>query len=126
MYAADHIIDIGPAAGIHGGELVAQGTVEEIKACKASLTGQYLSGAKRIEVPSSRREGNGRAVKIIGAEENNLRKIDVEIPLGKFVCVTGVSGSGKSSLINEILYKGLAGPVNHAKVKPEAQENYRH
>lgn len=118
MYAADHIIDIGPAAGIHGGELVAQGTVEEIKACKESLTGQYLSGAKKIEVPTSHRPGNGKAIKIVGAAENNLRKIDVEVPLGKLVCVTGVSGSGKSSLINEILYKGLVGPVNHAKVKP--------
>lgn len=103
MYAADHIIDIGPAAGIYGGELVAQGTVEDIKACPDSITGQYLSGKKSVKVPKHRREGNGKFITIKGAAENNLKNIDVEIPLGKFVCVTGVSGSGKSSLINEIL-----------------------
>ena len=115
MYAADHIIDIGPGAGIYGGELVAQGNVEEIKACPQSLTGQYLSGTKKIEVPKHRREGNGNFITIKGAAENNLKGIDVDIPLGKFVCVTGVSGSGKSSLINEILYKGAAKVINKTK-----------
>lgn len=115
MYAADHIIDIGPAAGIHGGELVAQGTVEDIMACPESITGQYLSGRKSIAVPKQRREGNGKSIIIKGAAENNLQNIDVEIPLGKFVCVTGVSGSGKSSLINEILYKGAAKVINKTK-----------
>lgn len=117
MYAADHIIDIGPEAGVHGGELVAAGTVEDIKKCKRSLTGQYLSGSKKIHVPEQRREGNGKKIQIKGAEENNLKKINVDIPLGKFVCVTGVSGSGKSSLINEILYKGLAAQINRSKEK---------
>ena len=115
MYAADHIIDIGPAAGIYGGELVAQGTVEEIKACPESITGQYLSGKKKIAVPAKRREGNGKRITIKGAAENNLRHIDVDIPLGKFVCVTGVSGSGKSSLINEILNKGASKIINRTK-----------
>lgn len=115
MYAADHIIDIGPGAGIYGGELVCQGTVDEIKACKESLTGQYLSGAKKINVPRVRREGNGKTITIKGARENNLKDIDVDIPLGKFVCVTGVSGSGKSSLINEILYKEAAKEINRTK-----------
>lgn len=118
MYAADHIIDIGPEAGIHGGELVVQGTVEDIKACEESITGQYLSGKKKIEIPTVRREGNGKSLTILGAEENNLKNIDVEIPLGKLVCVTGVSGSGKSSLINEILYKATAGETNGLKQKP--------
>ena len=112
MYAADHIIDIGPGAGIYGGELVAQGTVEDIMKCKESLTGQYLSGAKKIFVPKERREGNGKNLVIKGARQNNLKNIDVDIPLGKFVCVTGVSGSGKSSLVNEILYKGAARVTN--------------
>ena len=122
MYAADHIIDIGPGAGIHGGELVAQGTVEEIKACGRSLTGQYLSGKKKIEVPLHRREGNGAAIQIIGAAENNLKNVDVSFPLGKLVCVTGVSGSGKSSLINEILYKGAAAQTNGLKMKAGAHK----
>ena len=112
MYAADHIVDIGPGAGIYGGELVAQGTVEDIMKCKESLTGQYLSGAKKIFVPKERREGNGETLVIKGARQNNLKNIDVDIPLGKFVCVTGVSGSGKSSLVNEILYKGAARVTN--------------
>lgn len=115
MYAADHIIDIGPAAGIYGGELVAQGTVEDIMACPDSITGQYLSGKKSIAVPKTRREGNGKFITIKGAEENNLKKVDVDIPLGKFVCVTGVSGSGKSSLVNQILYKGAAKLINRTK-----------
>ena len=115
MYAADHIIDIGPAAGIYGGELVAQGTVEDIKNCEASITGQYLSGKRKISVPKHRREGNGKSITITGARENNLKNVDVDIPLGKFVCVTGVSGSGKSSLINEILHKGAAKIINGTK-----------
>ncbi len=117
MHAADHIVDIGPAAGIHGGELVCQGTVEDIMACEESLTGQYLSGKKKIEVPKTRREGNGNYIEILGAEENNLKDIDVKIPLGKMVCVTGVSGSGKSSLINEILYKAVANEMYGSKEK---------
>ena len=115
MYMADHIVDIGPGAGIHGGQLVAQGTVEDIKACPESLTGQYLSGARKIFVPGSRREGNGKSIVVKGAKENNLKNIDVEFPLGKFICVTGVSGSGKSSLVNEILYKGSANVINRTK-----------
>ncbi len=117
MYAADHIIDIGPGGGIHGGHIVAEGTAEEIKKCKDSITGQYLSGKKKIELPEIRRNGNGNALKVIGAAENNLKNIDVEIPLGKFVAVTGVSGSGKSSLVNEIVYKKLAAKLNRAKTK---------
>ena len=96
MYAADHIIDIGPEAGINGGELVAQGTVEDIMNCPQSVTGQYLSGRKKIEVPLTRRTGNGKFLEIKGAAENNLKGIDVKIPLGEMVCVTGVSGSGKA------------------------------
>ena len=118
MYAADHIIDIGPGAGRKGGKLVAQGTVDDIIAEPKSVTGQYLSGKKRIGIPESRREGNGLTIKVIGAEENNLKKIDVEFPLGKFICVTGVSGSGKSSLINEVLYKAAAGSIYNSKEKP--------
>ena len=118
MYAADHIIDIGPGAGVHGGELVAQGTIEDICACPSSVTGQYLSGKKTIPVPAVRREGNGHALTIRGARENNLKNIDVRIPLGALTCVTGVSGSGKSSLINEIFYKTLASRLNRAKVRP--------
>ena len=118
MYAADHIIDIGPGAGIHGGELVCAGTVEDIKACDRSLTGQYLSKKLYIPVPESRRAGNGKKLKIYGAYQNNLKNIDAEFPLGKFICVTGVSGSGKSSLVNEILYKKLASELNGAKPLP--------
>ncbi len=115
MYVADHIVDIGPGAGIHGGKLVAQGTVDDIKACPESLTGQYLSGARKIFVPDTRREGSGKSIIIKGAKENNLKNIDVEFPLGKFICVTGVSGSGKSSLVNEILHKGAANIINRTK-----------
>ena len=122
MYAADHIVDIGPGAGIHGGELVAEGTVEDIKKNKRSITGQYLSGEKKIEVPKNRRQGNGLKIQIKGAAENNLKKINVNIPLGKLVCVTGVSGSGKSSLVNEILYKGVAGETNGLKAKAGAHK----
>ena len=118
MMAADHIVDIGPGAGIHGGEIVAQGTIQDIMACEESLTGQYLTGKKSIPVPAGRRDGNGLTLKILGAEENNLKKVDAEIPLGKFVSITGVSGSGKSSLINEILYKSLAQHFYRAKDKP--------
>ncbi|MGI6751888.1 MAG: excinuclease ABC subunit UvrA [Anaerovoracaceae bacterium] len=116
MVEADHIVDIGPGAGVHGGRVVAQGTFEDIKACDESITGQYLSGKKEIPIPKIRREGNGHSISILGAEENNLQKIDVEFPLGKFICVTGVSGSGKSSLVNEILYKHLAAKVNRARL----------
>ena len=115
MLAADHIVDIGPGAGIHGGHVVAQGTAEEIMACEGSVTGDYLSGRKKIPVPASRRPGNGKALQILGAAENNLKNIDVPFPLGQFVAVTGVSGSGKSSLVNEILYKRLAAELNGAK-----------
>ncbi len=115
MRAADFLVDIGPGAGIHGGELIAAGTPEEVMACERSITGQYLSGKRSIPVPAKRRKGNGKKLVIIGAEENNLKKINVEIPLGKFVAVTGVSGSGKSSLVNEIVYKHLANKLNHAK-----------
>jgi excinuclease ABC subunit A len=118
MMAADHIVDIGPGAGVHGGEIVAQGTIQDIMACEESLTGQYLTGMKSIPVPNGRRDGNGLTLKILGAEENNLKKVDAEIPLGKFVSITGVSGSGKSSLINEILYKSLAQHFYRAKDKP--------
>ncbi len=118
MRAADHIIDIGPGAGVHGGEIVACGTAEDIIACPASVTGQYLSGVRRIPLPDKRRRGNGKKLVIKGASQNNLKDIDVTIPLGKFVCVTGVSGSGKSSLINEVLYKYLARELNRAKCTP--------
>jgi excinuclease ABC subunit A len=115
MRNADYIVDIGPGAGIHGGELVASGTIDDIIACKESITGQYLSGKRSIPVPEKRRNGNGKKLTVYGAAENNLQNIDVEIPLGKFVAVTGVSGSGKSSLVNEILYKHLAVKLNGAK-----------
>ncbi|MBR2602425.1 MAG: excinuclease ABC subunit UvrA [Clostridia bacterium] len=116
MYAADHIIDIGPGAGLHGGRLIAQGNVEEIKACPESITGQYLSGAKRIPVPSQRRKPAGW-LKVFGAAENNLKHINVKVPLGVLCCVTGVSGSGKSSLVNEIIYQHLAKKLNRAKTR---------
>lgn len=117
MYAADHIIDIGPGAGIHGGEVIAEGTVEQIKDCEASITGQYLSGKRSIPVPSTRRKGNGYFLEVKGAAQNNLKNINVKFPLGKFICVTGVSGSGKSSLVNEIVYKKLASELNRAKIR---------
>ena len=118
MRAADYLIDIGPGAGIHGGEVVAAGTPEEVMANPNSLTGQYLSGKKRIPVPETRRPGNGKSLKVIGAAENNLRHIDVEFPLGTFTVVTGVSGSGKSSLVNEIIFKRLGADLNRMKVRP--------
>lgn len=116
--AADYIVDIGPGAGVHGGEVVAQGSLQDIINCERSITGQYLSGKKHIDIPEKTREGNGNFLKIIGAKQNNLKNIDVEFPLGKFICVTGVSGSGKSSLVNEILYKKTAMVLNHAKARP--------
>ena len=118
MYASDFIVDIGPGAGVHGGEVVCAGPVEAIKACERSVTGQYLSGRKKIPVPETRRQGNGKTLTVKGAAQNNLKNIDVSIPLGTFTAVTGVSGSGKSSLINEILYKGLAAKLNQAKSRP--------
>ena len=116
MYAADCIVDVGPGAGIHGGEIVCTGDVDKIKACGNSVTGQYLSGKRAVPVPEERRKGNGKFLEIRGAAENNLKNINVKIPLGELVCVTGVSGSGKSSLINEILYKTLARELNRAKM----------
>lgn len=118
MYDSDYIVDIGPGAGVHGGEVVCAGTLEEIMACDRSVTGQYLSGKKFIPVPATRREGNGKWLTVKGAQQNNLKKVNASIPLGTFTAVTGVSGSGKSSLINEILYKGLAAKLNQAKARP--------
>ena len=118
MRAADYIVDIGPAAGIHGGEIVAQGPVEEIIKNPNSITGKYLSGEIKIPVPETTREGNGNFVEVVGAKENNLKNINVKFPLGKFTCVTGVSGSGKSTLVNEILYKGLTHKINKSRVRP--------
>lgn len=117
MLAADYIVDVGPGAGVHGGEIVFAGTVEKLLKCRKSITGQYLSGKKKIELPQHRRAGNGKILTIRGASEHNLKKIDVSIPLGMFICVTGVSGSGKSSLVNEIIYKHLAARLNRAKIK---------
>ncbi|MDR2655964.1 MAG: excinuclease ABC subunit UvrA [Oscillospiraceae bacterium] len=117
MYASDYIVDIGPAAGIHGGKVVFSGTVEEIKNCENSLTGQYLSGRKKIGLPAARRKGSGNFLTVIGAAQNNLKYIDVAFPLGTFIAVTGVSGSGKSSLVNEIIYKKLAADLNRAKTR---------
>ena len=108
ILAADHIIDLGPKAGIHGGKIVAEGTPDEIMSNSKSITGAYLSGKKKIKIPQSkRRTGNGKHSKITGAKEHNLKNIDVKFPLGKLVCITGVSGSGKSSLMNDTLYRGL-------------------
>ena len=118
MYAADQIIDIGPGAGVHGGHVIAQGTADEIKLIPESITGQYLSGRKKILVPKKRRKSNGKAIEIKGAVENNLKNINVKFPLGVFNCVTGVSGSGKSTLVNEVLYKYLARELNRASEKP--------
>lgn len=118
MLEADYIVDVGPGAGIHGGNIVCQGTAEDIKNCPDSITGQYLSGARQVPVPEIRRKGNGNVIKIYGASENNLKNIDVEIPLGEFVCITGVSGSGKSSLVNEVLFKHLSNELNGSKKIP--------
>lgn len=118
MRAADYIVDIGPGAGVNGGEVVCAGTPEEVMACKKSITGQYLSGARKVPVPETRRPGNGKFLEVRGAREHNLKNIDVRFPLGTFTCVTGVSGSGKSSLVNEILYKTMARDLNRAKLFP--------
>ena len=117
MRSADYIVDVGPYAGVHGGEIVAAGTVEDIEKCERSITGQYLSGKRFIPVPSERKKGSGEFLRVYGAAENNLKNIDVEIPLGILTCVTGVSGSGKSSLVNEIIYKHLAAKLNRAKIR---------
>lgn len=116
--AADYLVDIGPGAGVHGGHVVFSGPTADIVNCPESITGQYLSGEKQVEVPASRREGNGKFLEVFGATQNNLKNVDIKIPLGEFVCITGVSGSGKSSLINEILYKKLAAELNGAKMIP--------
>ena len=118
MRTADFIVDVGPGAGSHGGEIVAAGTLEDILNCERSVTGQYLSGAKKIPVPTERRTGNGKFLTVRGAEENNLKNIDAEIPLGTLTCVTGVSGSGKSSLVNQVLNRTLLGRLNHARTRP--------
>ena len=122
MLRADHIVDIGPGAGVHGGEVVYNGPAKGILACKESITGQYLSGERCVPIPQKRRQGNGKFLHILGAKQNNLKNIDVKIPLGELVCVTGVSGSGKSSLINEILYKKLAAELNRAHTHPGAHK----
>ena len=118
MYAADQIIDIGPGAGVHGGQVMAQGTAEAVKNVPGSITGDYLSGRKQIHVPSSRRKGNKKCIEVVGATENNLKNISVKVPLGVFTCITGVSGSGKSTLVNEVLYKNIAQKLNGASEKP--------
>ena len=120
MRAADYIVDVGPGAGMHGGEIVATGTLQDICNAPDSVTGQYLTGVKKIPVPSARRQGNGKFLTIEGASENNLKDVDVSIPLGTLTCVTGVSGSGKSSLVNEVLNKTLLGKLNHARTRPGA------
>jgi len=120
MRAADYIVDVGPGAGSHGGEIVAAGSLQDILSCERSVTGQYLSGVKKIPVPSARRPGNGKILSVQGARENNLKDVDVDIPLGTLTCVTGVSGSGKSSLVNEVLNKTLLGKLNHARTRPGA------
>jgi len=126
MYTADHIIDIGPRAGEHGGQVVAQGTVEDIKACPESITGQYLTGAAYIPIPSKRRQADDKWLEVIGAKENNLKNIRVAFPVGLFTAVTGVSGSGKSTLVNEILYKGLASRVyRNSRIRPGAFDDIR-
>jgi excinuclease ABC subunit A len=122
MKAADYIVDIGPGAGEHGGQIIAAGTLEEIEACDASITGQYLSGKKFIAVPEKRRKPNGHWIKIKGAKENNLKNVNVDFPMGVFTAVTGVSGSGKSTLVNEILYKGLHKVINGARAIPGAHK----
>ncbi|MBR1779843.1 MAG: ATP-binding cassette domain-containing protein, partial [Oscillospiraceae bacterium] len=118
MRAADFIVDVGPGAGVHGGEIVATGSAEDIMACPKSITGAYLAGRKKIPVPTQRRKGSGHWLTIRGAAENNLKGIDVSLPLGTFTVVTGVSGSGKSSLVNEIIYKKLGADLNRIKVRP--------
>ncbi|MEE3460184.1 MAG: excinuclease ABC subunit UvrA, partial [Candidatus Faecousia sp.] len=118
MREADYLVDIGPGAGTHGGEVVCAGTPAEVIACPDSITGAYLRGDRSIPVPARRRKGSGKTLRVLGAAENNLKDIDVSIPLGTFTCVTGVSGSGKSSLVNQIINRALSGQLNHSKVKP--------
>lgn len=125
MRAADYIVDVGPGAGVHGGEIVCAGTVEDICACEQSLTGQYLSGKQKIPVPQTRRKGNGKFLTVVGAAENNLKNITVKIPLGVFACVTGVSGSGKSSLVNEVIFKELSRRMNHTRTKSGKHKEIR-
>lgn len=125
MRASDYIVDIGPGAGVHGGEVVAAGTPEEVMACESSITGNYLSGRKRIEVPKKRRKGNGLKLRVVKGAANNLKKVNVDFPLGTFICVTGVSGSGKSSLVNEILTKGIQHALGRLRVKPGAHKEIR-
>ncbi|MEY8575606.1 excinuclease ABC subunit UvrA [Oscillospiraceae bacterium 21-37] len=122
MRAADYIVDVGPGAGVHGGNIIYAGPVKGIEKCKGSVTGQYLSGKRKVEVPEKRRQGSGNFLEVRGAAQNNLQKVNVKIPLGELVCVTGVSGSGKSSLVNEILYKKLAGSLNRAHTHPGAHK----
>lgn len=124
MRAADFLVDVGPGAGIHGGEIVATGTLEDICNCPSSITGQYLSGKRSIPIPRTRRSGNGHWLKAFGCCENNLKHVDVAIPLGTFTCITGVSGSGKSSLVNEILYKKLAMEKNRARSRPGKHDHF--
>lgn len=123
MKEADFIVDIGPGAGEHGGEIVAAGTMEEILKCEKSITGQYLSGRRKISIPSSRRKGNGKSIDVKEAKENNLKNVNVSFPLGTFTCITGVSGSGKSTLVNEILFKGLNKKINNSKHNPGAHKD---
>ena len=125
MHAADWIVDIGPGAGEHGGQIISSGPIDTILACESSETGAYLSGRKQIEIPEKRRKGNGNKIKIVGAKENNLKNVSVDIPLGTLTCITGVSGSGKSTLINEILLKRLARDLNRAKLKPGAHKDIK-
>ena len=122
MQKADYLVDVGPGAGIHGGEIVAQGKLKDIVKCKNSITGQYLSGQKKIEVPNVRKKGTGQSITIRGAAENNLQKLDVSFPLGVFTCVTGVSGSGKSTLVNEILYKAASRELYRSYARPGKHE----
>ena len=122
--AADYVVDVGPGAGIHGGEIVAQGSIEDLEAEPRSYTGQYLSGKRSIAVPTQRRPGSGKRLRVFGCQENNLNDIDVSIPIGTLCCVTGVSGSGKSSLVNEIIYKKLAGSLNHARIRPGRHDHF--
>ena len=120
MRAADFIVDVGPYAGVHGGEIICAGTVQDVMNCERSITGAYLSGRRKVPVPETRRAGSGKLLTVHGAKENNLKSIDVSIPLGTFTCVTGVSGSGKSSLVNQIIYKYLAAKLNRTRTRPGA------
>ena len=118
MLAADYLVDVGPAAGLHGGEIIAEGTPEEVMRNENSLTGKYLNGTLKIDIPEKRRKGNKKYLQVKGARENNLKNLNIKIPLGTFTCVTGVSGSGKSSLVNEIIYKAVSNNLYKSKEKP--------